>query len=150
MGKNHQPDVREYDSSTDSSEEKSSPTAPSRSCQHLKKSVDSSKLRKYLKATGLLLECPQCQKMNACMSTGETLDSSDAVGSFEYDNTLWLCLKCGTQLCGRNKNKHALQHFEVCNAKLKKEKALRSSNSFCSITDSPFRFSCFNHEHSFV
>uniref|UniRef100_A0A1B0ADX6 ubiquitinyl hydrolase 1 n=1 Tax=Glossina pallidipes TaxID=7398 RepID=A0A1B0ADX6_GLOPL len=113
MGKNHQPDVREYDSSTDSSEEKSSPTAPSRSCQHLKKSVDSSKLRKYLKATGLMLECPQCQKMNACMSTGETLDSSDAVGSFEYDNTLWLCLKCGTQLCGRNKNKHALQHFET-------------------------------------
>jgi len=77
-------------------------------CQHIKKAVDTSRLRRHLKTTGLLYECVQCQKLNASNdATGE--GSADC----ELDNTLWLCLKCGTQLCGRERNKHALQHHQV-------------------------------------
>nr|CAH7763379.1 unnamed protein product [Callosobruchus chinensis] len=31
----------------------------------------------------------------------------------EYDQSLWLCLKCGNQACGRGRNKHALKHFDT-------------------------------------
>lgn len=104
---------RESDSSSDSSEEKANASAATRSCDHVKKAVDSSKLRKLLKTTGLVLECIQCQKLGVTSPPTESSESLDSPGAFEYDNTLWLCLKCGTQLCGRSKNKHALLHFKV-------------------------------------
>lgn len=112
MGKSHQP---EWDdgSSTDSSDEKANATAAARCCNHVKKAVDSAKLRKLLKTTGLVLECIQCLKTGVTSPAAEASESPESVGAFEYDNTLWLCLKCGTQLCGRSKNQHALQHFKV-------------------------------------
>lgn len=117
MGKNHQPDYKDRDyGSTDSLEEKGSPTAVSRSCQHIKKSVDTLKLRKLLNNIGLLAECSQCQKFFANASPSppcHDFDGPDSPYSFEYDNTLWLCLKCGTQLCGRSRNQHALLHYKV-------------------------------------
>ncbi|XP_075154530.1 ubiquitin specific protease 16/45 isoform X2 [Haematobia irritans] len=114
MGKNHQSETWD-DGSSDSSEEKTSPTAATRSCPHLKRAVDSGKLRKLLKATGLLLDCADCQKMGVTSPAAEASENSieSPIGGFEYDNTLWLCLKCGSQLCGRSKNKHALQHFKT-------------------------------------
>lgn len=74
-------------------------------CIHFKKSYDSSKLKKALKANGINEKCCECKKMP------ENEVSSDEM--FEYDNTLWLCLRCGSQLCGRRMNKHALEHFNV-------------------------------------
>lgn len=113
MGKNHQPDAWDGGSS-DSSEEKNSPTSASRSCPHLKKAVDSAKLRKLLKATGLVLDCTECQKSGVASPAAEASENTvDSAAGFEYDNTLWLCLKCGSQLCGRVKNQHALQHYKV-------------------------------------
>ncbi|XP_013105568.1 ubiquitin carboxyl-terminal hydrolase 16 [Stomoxys calcitrans] len=114
MGKNHQPENWDGGSS-DSSEGKTSPTAATRSCPHLKRAVDSGKLRKLLKGTGLLLDCGECQKMGVTSPAAEALENSveSPIGSFEYDNTLWLCLKCGSQLCGRAKNQHALQHYKT-------------------------------------
>ncbi|XP_073829445.1 ubiquitin specific protease 16/45 [Musca autumnalis] len=114
MGKNHQPDNWD-DGSSDSGEEKSSPTAATRSCPHLKRAVDAAKLRKLLKGTGLLLDCTECNKMGVASPAAEASQTSleSPSMSFECDNTLWLCLKCGSQLCGRSKNQHALQHFKT-------------------------------------
>lgn len=77
------------------------------SCQHIKKAVDPTRLRRHLKSTGLLYDCQMCQKLNPPNSSG------NESAACEYDNTLWLCLKCGTQLCSRERNKHALLHYQV-------------------------------------
>lgn len=112
MVKKRQTDAQEGTSSTDSGEEElmnghAGAGSAATVCQHIKKAVDTTRLRRQLKSTGLLYECQQCQKLNLPNGTGG--DSTDC----EYDNTLWLCLKCGTQLCGRQRNEHALQHFKV-------------------------------------
>lgn len=106
--KKRQSDPHEDDSSTESCDEKelnnSVGNGTMRDCQHINKSVDPTKLRKILKTNGLASEvCSECEKMPA----------SKVDDAFEYDKTLWLCLKCGTQLCGRAKNEHALKHYEV-------------------------------------
>ncbi|XP_030564447.1 ubiquitin carboxyl-terminal hydrolase 16 isoform X1 [Drosophila novamexicana] len=111
MVKKRQTDAQEGTSSTDSGEEElmnghAGAGSVATVCQHIKKAVDTTRLRRQLKSTGLLYECQQCQKLNLPNGTGG--DSTDC----EYDNTLWLCLKCGTQLCGRQRNEHALQHFK--------------------------------------
>ncbi|KAM7347020.1 ubiquitin specific protease 16/45 isoform 2-T2 [Cochliomyia hominivorax] len=100
-------------SSSDSGDEQTKSPTASRFCDHVKKAVDSSKLRKLLKPTGLLLDCEQCKKLCVTSPAAEATESPDSPGAFEYDNTLWLCLKCGTQLCGRSKNQHALKHFKT-------------------------------------
>ncbi|ALC48683.1 CG4165 [Drosophila busckii] len=103
-------------SSTDSGEEQQltnghGHASGNNCCQHIKKSVDTARLRRQLKTTGLLYDCPQCQKLNVQqpIAAGE----ATTTGECEIDNALWLCLKCGTQLCGRSCNKHALQHHET-------------------------------------
>ncbi|XP_068158915.1 LOW QUALITY PROTEIN: ubiquitin carboxyl-terminal hydrolase 16/45 [Drosophila tropicalis] len=116
MVKKRQTDVHENGSSTDTGDEENHQaggatnlsSGSASACQHIKKSVDATKLRRQLKLTGLLYECSQCQKMK---SGGDA--APDPSASFEYDNTLWLCLKCGTQLCGRARNQHALQHYQT-------------------------------------
>ncbi|CAG9832560.1 unnamed protein product [Diabrotica balteata] len=72
-------------------------------CSHINKSVDLQKVRKALSGTGFLTDCEFCKK------NPETND----MGDLEFDNSLWLCLKCGNQACGRGRNQHALQHFET-------------------------------------
>jgi ubiquitin carboxyl-terminal hydrolase 16/45 len=74
-------------------------------CSHVNKSIESSKLRKAMKTSGINQKCCECEKI-----PDPDLCNDDM---FEYDNTLWLCLRCGTQLCGRRKNKHALDHYNV-------------------------------------
>ncbi|XP_004529815.1 ubiquitin carboxyl-terminal hydrolase 16 [Ceratitis capitata] len=103
-------------SSTDFSEGQiRSPTSATGVCQHAKKSVDTTKLCKVLKTNGLVTDCMQCTKQGAKSPVAEVKESSmdDSISGFECDNTLWLCLKCGSQLCGRDRNKHALQHYET-------------------------------------
>ncbi|XP_017093112.2 ubiquitin carboxyl-terminal hydrolase 16/45 isoform X2 [Drosophila bipectinata] len=84
----------------------------SSSCQHIKRAVDATRLRRQLKTTGLVYECSQCQKQGQQKQSADA-DSDPKAGDIEYDSTLWLCLKCGTQLCGRSRNKHALEHHQT-------------------------------------
>ncbi|XP_026847052.1 ubiquitin carboxyl-terminal hydrolase 45 isoform X2 [Drosophila persimilis] len=132
MGKKRQMDNHDNASSTDSGQEDShgQTTGASGSagaaavgssgadgpmtscCQHIKKSVDAARLRRQLKATGLVYECSQCQK-NQGAASGSGSGSGDLDCDFEIDSTLWLCLKCGTQLCGRSRKQHALQHYKT-------------------------------------
>lgn len=77
-------------------------------CKHMKKAADVQKLRRlYKKATIENEKCSECVKM----PNGG--DAALEISDFEYDRTLWMCLKCGTNLCGRSINKHALKHYEV-------------------------------------
>lgn len=93
-------------SSTDSCDEKDKlDDKTATGCSHVNKSIESSKLRKVLKTGGIHQKCCECVKSpDPEIATDEM---------FEYDNTLWLCLRCGSQLCGRRMNRHALVHFEV-------------------------------------
>lgn len=94
-------------SSTDSCDEKDKlDDKVATGCNHVSKSIESTKLRKALKASGIHQKCCDCEKMppDAAVANDDM---------FEYDNTLWLCLRCGSQLCGRRKNEHALRHYEV-------------------------------------
>lgn len=78
-------------------------------CEHSKKSVDVQRLRKAFKASPIDHEkCVECAKLPNGVNT--TPESNE----FEYDRTLWMCLKCGSHLCGRYANKHAILHYEVC------------------------------------
>lgn len=76
-------------------------------CSHVAKSLETSKLRKLMRSGGISQKCCECEKL-----PDPDLANDDM---YEYDNTLWLCLRCGTQLCGRRKNKHALAHYDVSN-----------------------------------
>lgn len=112
MVKKRQTDANDGTSSTDSGEEEllnghaHGAASGATICQHIKKGVDTAQLRRNLKSTGLLYECVKCQTL-AGANGGET------AAECEVDNTLWLCLKCGSQLCGRARNQHALQHHQV-------------------------------------
>ncbi|CRK91263.1 CLUMA_CG004943, isoform A [Clunio marinus] len=93
-------------SSTDSCDEKDKADDKSQlGCSHVTKSIESSKLRKVLKEKGILQKCSECEKL--------PVDDMCDDNMYEYDNALMLCLRCGTQLCGRRKNKHALRHYET-------------------------------------
>lgn len=97
------------DSSTDSSEEKQQST-----CSHINKALDMVKLRKVFKTKNVFINdnCSECTKTTNG-GTSTSLDNDDT-NEFAYDKTLWLCLNCGTHLCGRSqKHRHALHHFEV-------------------------------------
>lgn len=98
----------QMDSSTDSSEEKQQGT-----CMHITKAVDMIKLRKVLKTKNVFINdnCSECTKITT--TNGGTSSDNDDKNEFAYDKTLWLCLNCGTHLCGRSNNKHAIHHFEV-------------------------------------
>lgn len=110
MVKKRQTDANDGSSSTDSGAEELNGHAHGAAsgatiCQHIKKAVDTAQLRRSLKSTGLLYECSKCQTL-AGANAGDSAEC-------EVDNTLWLCLKCGSQLCGRARNQHALQHHQV-------------------------------------
>nr|XP_012543958.2 ubiquitin carboxyl-terminal hydrolase 16 isoform X1 [Bombyx mori]XP_037874518.1 ubiquitin carboxyl-terminal hydrolase 16 isoform X1 [Bombyx mori] len=73
-------------------------------CPHVAKAVDLTRLKKAIKIGGFEKECSECKKV----AKTEVLDPD-----FEEDLSLWMCLRCGTQLCGRTRNKHALNHFNT-------------------------------------
>lgn len=74
-------------------------------CAHINKAVDLQKVKKAIIRTGFYTDCEECKKIH----TIETDDLED----LEYDFSLWLCLKCGNQGCGRSRNKHALKHYDT-------------------------------------
>ncbi|XP_041981890.1 ubiquitin carboxyl-terminal hydrolase 45 isoform X2 [Aricia agestis] len=73
-------------------------------CPHVAKTVDLNRLKKALKTGGFEKDCSECKKS----PTTEIVDSN-----YEEDLSLWMCLRCGSQLCGRARNKHALNHFNT-------------------------------------
>ncbi|KAH8414829.1 hypothetical protein KR215_006041 [Drosophila sulfurigaster] len=109
---------RQTDAQQDGNSSTDSGASGAAVCQHIKRAVDTTRLRRQLKATGLLYECVQCQKLNATNVAGSSGNggvdgSGESSATCEADNTLWLCLNCGTQLCGRERNTHALQHHQT-------------------------------------
>lgn len=77
-------------------------------CSHVNKSIVVAKIKKIIK-NGLANACVECEKEKAANINNNANEDDE----FEYDQSLWLCLRCGVQLCGRAANKHALQHYEV-------------------------------------
>lgn len=92
------------DTSSESGVENSPNSNRHPKCNHIKTAVDLNGLKKAFKLPTFDAEnCRDCIKANLQTENSE----------FEYDRTLWLCLKCGAHNCGRSVNKHALNHFEV-------------------------------------
>lgn len=96
---------------SDSSSDDNYPSEKSRSepkCPHVKKAVDLQRLRRQFKKSPIENEkCVECGKL----PDNENPAAGD--GEFDYDRTLWMCLHCGSNLCGRSVNQHALQHYNV-------------------------------------
>ena len=80
-------------------------------CPHLLKSIDFTKVKKYIKQNGFSASCAECEKQKKETPISST--SGDADEEYEYDRSLWMCLRCGLQFCGRTVNKHAIAHYEV-------------------------------------
>jgi ubiquitin carboxyl-terminal hydrolase 16/45 len=99
--------VKNEDNSTDSeTEQDRNDEKGTSACLHVSKSIDPTKLRKILKTSSsnsLLKSCPECPNNDLPVEEDGVL----------YEQSLWLCLRCGVQLCGRRQNQHALKHFEV-------------------------------------
>ncbi|CAH2005134.1 unnamed protein product [Acanthoscelides obtectus] len=72
-------------------------------CAHINKAVDLQRVKKSLVRSGFLMDCEECKK----------LPPDNDMDFIEYDQSLWLCLKCGNQACGRGRNKHALKHYDT-------------------------------------
>lgn len=127
--------IMDDDSTTESCDEKPQPvdnmcSTPNRcqsaensnpSCAHLKKCVDFSSIKKTLKTSGLENKtCQDCAKETSTSAAGptngSTLDSSliPPQGIDDSSDALWMCLRCGVQLCrqGANQNMHVLLHFQ--------------------------------------
>ncbi|XP_058445158.1 ubiquitin carboxyl-terminal hydrolase 16 [Malaya genurostris] len=83
-------------------------------CPHAKLSVAPNVLRKELRSTGLAQKCNKCtgsKPTQAIENPVRIMEDEDY--EMEEDSSLWLCLKCGVQLCGRYRNQHALGHFKT-------------------------------------
>lgn len=133
------------DSSTDSSEEKQQG-----SCSHVNKAVDMTKLRKVFKTKNVFINdtCSECTKTTNGATSSDTEDKTE----FAYDKTLWLCLNCGTHLCGRSKNKHAILHNEVWTYVIggRIANVLSIFCSFFQYLETTLRFTCNSTEHNNV
>lgn len=101
-----------YSKESDSSSEENFNAEKNRSdqkCSHVKKAVDLQRLRRQFKKSSIENEkCVECAKLP------DSDNPAAGNNEFEYDRTLWMCLNCGTNLCGRSVNKHALLHYNVC------------------------------------
>ncbi|XP_050079956.1 ubiquitin carboxyl-terminal hydrolase 16 [Anopheles maculipalpis] len=82
-------------------------------CTHVQKSIDLNTIRKQIKTNDGWYRkvCGKCMDEPATHGGSQIYDTSKEFSDASCDKTLWLCLKCGSQLCGRKKNQHALQHY---------------------------------------
>ncbi|XP_006899470.1 PREDICTED: ubiquitin carboxyl-terminal hydrolase 16 isoform X2 [Elephantulus edwardii] len=84
--------------STDASSESLEPT-----CRHIRKGLEQGNLKKAL----VNVEWNICQD---CKTDNKVNDKSEE--ETEENPSIWLCLKCGHQGCGRNsQEQHALKHY---------------------------------------
>ncbi|KRT80908.1 Peptidase, partial [Oryctes borbonicus] len=74
------------------------------SCPHIGKSTSLTVLKQAINEKGIQKDCEEC--LNSPVVNGFDLPSE-----FEVDDSLWMCLMCGNQGCGRAANKHALKHY---------------------------------------
>lgn len=97
------------------------------SCNHLKKCVDFSSIKKALKTVGM--ENKACQECTKDTSTSPSLSTNGVAedllmpfSASDDPSALWMCLKCGVQLCRQAGNTeggaaggamHALLHFQT-------------------------------------
>lgn len=115
MGKKNKHKLRKSmgNENSDSSEEVSG-----KGCVHVNKAVNFNSMRKGL-AKQVFGECAGCAKdvgkkvePKSLMDHLEGATSSDYIE--EVEQTLWVCLQCGNQGCGRTSpEKHALKHHET-------------------------------------
>lgn len=80
-------------------------------CPHIIKSIDFTKVKKYIKQNGFSSSCTECDKMKTEVPLAE--DGTQQEEEDGTDKSLWMCLRCGLQFCGRFVNKHAVAHYEV-------------------------------------
>lgn len=101
-GRKGQGDPNFSDCSNDSPDENQNTSE----CNHVGKAINLSQIKSRLNKKGLATECEECK--NNPIENGLEMN-----GDFEYDSSLWLCLRCGNQACGRYKNEHALKHHKT-------------------------------------
>ncbi|XP_053678305.1 ubiquitin carboxyl-terminal hydrolase 45 [Anopheles nili] len=116
MGKRQRSDYRGDGgaSSTESNDETLASTKMNGGevCTHIQKSIDLNTIRKQIKANETW--CRQkCGKCGDEPTFDYLLQLPTKEPNEVGDTTLWLCLKCGSHLCGRKHNQHALQHYAV-------------------------------------
>lgn len=79
-------------------------------CRHIRKGLEQGNLKKAL----MNVEWNVCQD---CKTDNKIKDKSEEV--VEENPSIWLCLKCGHQGCGRNsQEQHALKHYETPRSEL--------------------------------
>lgn len=122
------------DGSTDSGDERIANDDGSKTpkCPHILKSVSLNKIKRFIKQNGFQTSCLECEKEKESKSNQH--ENNDELE--EYDRSLWLCLRCGYQFCGRAVNKHAIQHYEVKILNTLTLETLHYSYS-CYIVESP-------------
>ncbi|KFB53720.1 AGAP000666-PA-like protein [Anopheles sinensis] len=106
MGKRHREYRDDGGSSTESNDDAqtTSKLNGGEVCNHITKAqIDLLTVRKSVKTSGFDRFCSKC--------TQEPRVHQPETASNVANFNLWLCLKCGTQLCGRDKHEHAVQHF---------------------------------------
>ncbi|XP_050099754.1 ubiquitin carboxyl-terminal hydrolase 45 [Anopheles aquasalis] len=116
MGKRQRSDYKdEGASSTESNDDSLSPSKMlgGEVCSHIQKGIDLPTIRKQIKTQGYRSTCKMCEQNPSTKGSESTNVSATNDGPDSPDNTLWLCLKCGSQLCGRNRNQHALLHYQT-------------------------------------
>lgn len=96
----HQPDPGE---GGNTSEDENIPE--SSICPHITKSVN---IKKAFKNKVLFGNCQACSKLNETASKENLHTEED-----KLDNSVWLCMQCGHQGCGRFSAKHSLQHYNT-------------------------------------
>uniref|UniRef100_A0A182W615 Ubiquitin carboxyl-terminal hydrolase n=1 Tax=Anopheles minimus TaxID=112268 RepID=A0A182W615_9DIPT len=85
-------------------------------CTHIQKSIDLNTIRKQIKTNEAWFkkDCGKCMDEPASRGGNHIHEPSKVFSDASCETpTLWLCLKCGTQLCGRKQNQHALKHYTV-------------------------------------
>ncbi|XP_053682537.1 ubiquitin carboxyl-terminal hydrolase 16 [Sabethes cyaneus] len=119
MVKKKSSEFRDDDSSTESNDDIKGlnyVTAGRECCPHVKQSITPTVVQRMVRTAGLRKQCAKCGdgQSKPKLPAEEAVVGQEEEGfEIEEDSSLWLCLKCGTQLCGRYRNKHALEHFKT-------------------------------------
>ena len=97
--KKHQGDPA-GDESTESCDENDNMTE----CRHVRQAVDLQRVKKALIKSGLASDCELCKRL----PKPEDMDTE-----FEFDHSLWLCLRWGNQAGGGSRNKLDLDLYKT-------------------------------------
>lgn len=79
------------------------------SCPHIGKSTSLNVLRRVIQEKGIQKDCEDCKK-------NPVVNGFQIPTDYEVDDSLWMCLMCGNQGCGRAANEHAMKHYSTAHA----------------------------------